>query len=54
MTVTKEKFYIIKPKAATKPLSNPSFETGTTGLDNREGLTPSHNQPYNKDGACTA
>jgi len=31
MTVTKEKFYIIKPKAATNLCTNPSFETGTTG-----------------------
>ena len=31
MTVTKEKFYIIKPKAATNLITNPSFETGTTG-----------------------
>ena len=31
MTVTKEKFYIIKPKATTNLCTNPSFETGTTG-----------------------
>lgn len=31
MTVTKEKFHIIKPKAATNLCTNPSFETGTTG-----------------------
>jgi hypothetical protein len=31
MTVTKEKFYIIKPKASINLCTNPSFETGTTG-----------------------
>ena len=31
MTVTKEKFYIIKPKGSTNLCTNPSFETGTTG-----------------------
>ena len=31
MTVTKEKFYIIKPKATTNLCTNPSFEAGTTG-----------------------
>ena len=31
MTVTKEKFYIIKPKAGINLCTNPSFETATTG-----------------------
>ena len=31
MTITKEKFYIIKPKASVNLCTNPSFETGTTG-----------------------
>ena len=31
MTVTKEKFYIVKPKASENMCTNPSFEVNTTG-----------------------
>ena len=32
MTVTKEKFYIVKPKASENICTNPSFEVATTGF----------------------